>query len=482
MGKRLSGFLQVALVLIASAFGPRARAADGAVRIDRATHGVSTRYYSNTGFDKAEGRRNARPGQQLRCDGRCDLSMRHGVTIVMRRGAILRPASALFIRLPGEERARRCDAVELLGGEIVLERKEGNASPLVIQVAGRQLALWHGRVRMKARRGGVGLMVESGRSSLKAGAWRALRPRRAYGVDDDVVERPAVVRPRWWPGAVGDRPMSLIALGTAGDVSLAWSPVAGAARYVLEVSASADFETLVAERTVDAPATHAPLRLDHGRHFARIFALDPDGFRSPASATRQAGVVRIGLPSGAALARRGRIKLPHQESLTLFDHEALEMRRLGHRFAPAPAGLIARDHNAVVLLRFKGDRHTRTSFWLQKQALDVRFSMTPKQPMWPWHDITIEARVHAEGAPPDLDELGLRFSTFLDGRPISARYKRHGAVFVARVARRFVRKPVLLSTEARDGSGNVLGRGFVEVLGATRRAVAADPRVRHLLR
>ncbi len=455
---------------------------DGRVRVESASHGVSLRYYSNVPFEPRKVS-SLRPGQQLRCEGRCVLAMAHGVKVELSQGAVVRSSSPLFVKLPNEERARRCLVFDVLDGEIAVTRPKVDAAPLLLQVSGHQLALDRGRIRLRAKPAGLGALVDSGRAWVRTDTWTALRPGRSYSVADGVVEeRQAVVQPRWSPSSEEDRPMTLAASGSGRAPSVAWAPVAGAARYHVEASTTSSFEEVLAPAVVEAPSTHVTLPLESGRHFVRVFAVDVEGFRSEASVVRQAGAVRVSLPPGGVLTTTGRMRLPAGTKVRLHQHEALELGLSHKTFIAAPRELTAAEDGYRVVLRFANDPHARAGFVLEQFALSVHFAMTPQQPIWPWDDITIRASFHTEGGVLDLAALDPRFAVFVSGRPIEARWQRSGDGFVAKVARRFVERPVLMSVVATRGSGGTLGRSFLEILGASHAAVVADHRVRHLAR
>jgi hypothetical protein len=223
------------------------------------------------------------------------LQLRENVLVVIYGGA--------GTALSGTTPLRKSGAVELVQGELRLSLAELRNEPLDLRTPSAQVA---------ARSRDTSVAVDR-ESTSRVSVMDGLATVRAQGNAVDVPEgqgtrvalgkppeppRPLPEAPRW---AQEGRDVRLWIEGRGADAPLAWTPVASAASYRLELARDEGFGDRLREEGVEAaPAPAAVLEaLEPGRYFARVRAIDAAGLLGRPSEPKRVDVLRVRIERGA---------------------------------------------------------------------------------------------------------------------------------------------------------------------------------------
>jgi len=467
--------LLASLVLTAavSAFAfPAAAAPISDPRLIEGQPFARTRYHHNLPFVPLDHLRGLRIGEHLTCSRLCKLRLDDGTVVTLSPGAEVAGASPTFHRFDDEEMARRCMALEVVSGEVAIERA-AVPKPFVLQTAsGVVVTVEEGtaRVAVHADRTAV-VTSEEGAAYDRARRWVPLAPHQLHVVRPQgrVESHPVVTPPIWQRDDRDHRPLGLAVKGPHSAVGGAWKPIPGAAGYIVEIATDATFATMTKRLELDGEAEHFQISLPEGRYETRVTATDVEGMVSATSAPMAMRVVRAAMPEGGFMPDARVMVVPEESHVRLLDVNDLQVSIDSHGFLPAPTELMApaRDHHQVAI-RMASDPRSETVFRLEKRALQAQVQMTPRLPAWPEDDIQATVRLADPSGHIDPATFVPALEVRIAGAPVAARWERHGATWRTSIDGRFLDGPSLVEVLAKDDRGKWLGWGFVEVVSRRR--------------
>jgi hypothetical protein len=193
-------------------------------------------------------------------------------------------------------------------GVFVLRVPEG-ARSLVLVTPSCAITLSRGEAMVRADGRRTRVTIVRGRARLRAmGREVAMRDWMGAKVE---LNQPAAPRPLVGaPTFRGTFPSTYTFGGTV-DVPVTWGAPRGtsAVRYRVQVSREQDFDALLGEHTVSAPATTHTLRLPAGRFFVRVMGIDADELEGRWSATQTIEIAGPRVLPGAE-GRMARVAVP----------------------------------------------------------------------------------------------------------------------------------------------------------------------------
>jgi hypothetical protein len=428
-----------------------------------------------------EGRELA-PGETIRCPHGCELSWGTEMRAVLERDAVVAVEAARFVRFTSSM-ALRCPVIALVAGAVTVE--VAGEVPLIAQTSANDTAaIVGGRADIRRSGDGVAIAPAGASVSLRRGArWEALEGAALYHLAaSGVTGRERIAPPVWQVGSLSHRPLALATALPRADVSLAWTRVAHASAYHVEIARDEAFNDVVKRHVVDASADQLTLSVEEGAYHARSYSADGDGFWSTPSAALQIRVMRVALPTGGDVLGDGSIVLPKATTLRMLDHRGIDVAlhdggffRASREITVGPA--------AAQRLRFRltGDPASESTFIVRRRALRAEISFAPNNPTWPNDALKVRVKLNDPTGRVDTTTVKPRFTLRIGGRVVPAHFRFDGSHWVADVVGREIGSPQLLRLDVGDGAGDSLGRAYLEVVAAPREPVA-KPAARRLER
>jgi hypothetical protein len=417
----------------------------------------------------------ARIGWQLRCPNGCTVADADGSRLTLEAKAHILVLDQSFVRTDGRESAVRTSTYKLLDGHVAASVPRSGRG-LVIESKGASLAVGRGgaaRVSLKggmvafgAVEGGVHVRTESTR-------WTELRPGQAARVAGSAVSPPRelIGAPSWTVSGVGAGPIGLAPNHAEASVGGAWSRVAGAVGYRVQIARDAAFrdifETIVTEPGVSSFATRAPI----GGYFARVSAIDPDGLESVASPARQMRVVAVGLPAGGISDSAKRtLVLPEARPLRVEGGEGVELALDKPYFGSPNVDVHAVAAGTRRLwVRLKNDWSSATAFNVERRALHAQIEMTPHNARWPTDPIDITVKLEDPSGLEDPTSIEPELRVMVNLEEVRTTWTRSGTTWRAHLPPRKIGNNTVVRVIAVDEHKNQLGRAFLEIEPAPRK-------------
>ncbi|MEO7736224.1 MAG: hypothetical protein ABIY55_35020 [Kofleriaceae bacterium] len=246
------------------------------------------------------------------------------------------------------------ERLELSAGELVIE-VPARVTTISALVASREILaapLVGAKVRVRfdaARRSpsalGLTVAVDDGEARFSTrGAWhRITRGQVVEALADQTVSTPsALPAAPEWAATIGqcgasptvatarrpaDCPIAVVTSDAeVASLTMAWSDVAAASGYRVEVATDETFARVIARGDTVERLFTTPLPT--GRYFARVAGLGAQRMPGPASAARELRVVRVELPAGT-VAREDAWMLPPGSARSSATRRASSSRRAG---------------------------------------------------------------------------------------------------------------------------------------------------------
>lgn len=433
---------------------------------------AKTRFHANLPFVALDHPRGLRIGEHLTCTSECKLQLHDGTTVALSPGAEVAGASPSFHRFGGEEMARRCIAIEVVAGEVAVERPASPLPFVLLTGAGVVVTVEHGTARVATHDDRVAVVTAGEGAAFERGRrWERLAADQLHVVSRDGQRQshPVVTAPTWAHDDPDHRPLGLAVEGPHSLVGGAWKPVDGAAQHVVEIATDATFATMTKRLELEGDATHFAASLPEGRYHARVTATDVEGMVSGTSPPIALRVLRAALPEDGFMPDPSVMVVPEDSTVRLLDGDDVQVSFDSRGFLPAPKTLPApaRDHHRVQI-RLASDPSSVTEFRLEKRALQANVRMTPRLPAWPEDRIQAVVRLDDPSGHIDPETFVPALEVRIAGAPVAARWERHGATWRTSIDGRYLDGPSLVEVLAKDGRGKWLGWGFVEVVSRRR--------------
>lgn len=413
------------------------------------------------------------------------LQLALGATIELAPGASAALVGHLAIHIPriGKLSAARID---LGSGEIAImapaAASPADRRPVLVQGEGGLVALCLSG-KMVARemgsrrgdpRGGLAVATTEGDVHFAArGGFHALPEGQLVELHGDrptAPPRPIIARPEWHheEGLESSGPLAVVTSKDAtAALTLRVEPTYGASAYDVEVAGDEAFSSLIWRHSAPGSATAITTSpLAPGRYFARIRARGPEGLPGLHGPTRALRVALAELPAGGFVDGRG-LELPRNRPLKWDDPAGLEIS-IDHRgFGRAGPELgLMRNEPTVAEVRLLGERGV-VPLLLLPSAVRAEITLGPKLAVWPTDPVDVEVRLvstRAEAAGSAQARFDPRLRVVVNLAEVPVSWRREGDLFRATVDRPVgAPGPWVVRVEARDPSGNSIGRGFLEV-------------------
>ena len=433
---------------------------------------AKARFYRNLPFRPFKHLTGLKIGEHLTCSGMCKLRMDDGTIVTLSPGAEVAAASPSFHRFDGAEMARRCIALELVSGEVSVERP-AYPKPFVLQsAAGIVVTIERGTARVAAHGDRVALVASEDGAAFQWGRrWETLAPHELHVVrrEGKRESHPVVTAPEWAREDTDHRPLGLAVAGPHSLVGGAWTPVPGAAHYVVEIATDATFATMTKRLELEGDQSHFATSLPEGRYHARVTATDVESMVSATSPPIALRVLRAALPEGGFMPDSRTMVVPADAHVRLLDGDDIQVSMDNRGFLPAPNELAAPAREVHrVAMRLASDPSSVTEFRLEKRALQANVMMTPRLPAWPEDDIQAVVQLDDPSGHIDPETFVPALEVRIAGAPVATRWERKGATWRTSIDGRYLDGPSLVEVFARDDRGKWLGWGFVEVVSRRR--------------
>ncbi|MGD0527030.1 MAG: hypothetical protein ABSE49_17935 [Polyangiaceae bacterium] len=375
--------------------------------------------------------------------------------------------------------------LELTDGEvdITMPSAASGEHAFLVTSKGGTLTDWRGRMHVAARADTTAVVVYDGavvvgsnKQSFRAGDGTAVVLHKDGGADKSQAF-PAV--PTWEGGGSGPPSFAVVPEGAPATLGLAWAPAAGAKSYRVQVATDPGMTQIVRRAAVGDPSFSlaAPTA---GVHFwAQVRAVGAEGLIGAWSAPRALRAVHFRLPSGGFVARDGVVVLPDGATLPLADAEGLEVAYENVRPGTPPVAPILYWAKLGGPLRPADDAPLRVAH-LRDPALGVETRVTiahrqlradvellPKQ-AHARDPIDVRAVVSDPSGRVDVSAENVTLQAMADLDPVAVAWQHTTVdgrgVWTGRIAPRRDTGPSVVRVVVKDGLGQEIGRGFLEMV------------------
>jgi hypothetical protein len=289
--------------------------------------------------------------------------------------------------------------------------------------------------------------------------------------------RPIPAAPQWaGDPAAGSFVVAPAETRTA--VKLAWKPVRGAASYRVVIAADPRMSRVIEVATTAETSFEMMERPPATRYWAQVRAVGPEGIVGEGSSPRPLRVLHYLTPAGAFVARDGPVVLRPGETVSLSGADGVEQ---SYTTSGAPSVSVPlywskvdgafglpddpEVPERVVHLRDPGVAG-ETILRLARRQLRADIELTPKDAR-AGDPIDVRAVVWDPSGRIDGENEGVSLKTTLDIDPLVVAWQRAGNVWTAHIPRRALTGPTVIRVVATDDRGTEIGRGFLELEGAT---------------
>jgi len=377
--------------------------------------------------------------------------------------------------------------VELTDGEMDITMPvagKGEHAFLVSTRAGT-LTDWRGRMHVMARGDTTSVVVYDGavvvgsnRQSFPVTAATALVLHKGGDADKS---HPVPPVPSWDGAAAGGPPsFAVVAEGTNALLGLAWAPASGAASYRVQVGTDAEMSHIVQSAAVGEPHFSLPAPAAGVHYWAQVRSVGAEGIVGAWSAPRALRVLHYRLPSGAFVARDGVVVLPDGTSLPLTDADGIEIsyENLRPDLPPPSAAPSLYWSKLGGPLRLTDDAPMRvahlrdpglgveTRVVLARRQLRAEVTLQPTQAQAS-DPLDVRAVVFDPTGRVDLASESITLEAMVDLDPVAVAWQHANeatrSVWTGRIGPRRFHGPSVVRVVVKDGLGQEIGRGFVEI-------------------
>jgi hypothetical protein len=273
--------------------------------------------------------------------------------------------------------------------------------------------------------------------------------------------------------------------GLGAMLTLAWTPVAGAAGYRVEFAEDPAMSRIVRTAPVGDTRLAVPAPAGGAKTWVHVRAVGADGVLSDWSSPRAMRVLHYRLPSGSFVARDGVLVLPMGSSVSLIDAGGIEMAYENVRpGVPPVAGPVLYWAKLAGPLHMADDAPLRIVH-LQDAALGIQahvalarreiradVDLLPKRAR-ATDPIEVRAVVSDPSGRIDTSSEPVTLEAMVDLDVVPIQWQRSSNVWTGRIPpRRDLGRPSVVRVVVKDGLAQEIGRGFVE----TGSAGSADSR------
>ena len=374
--------------------------------------------------------------------------------------------------------------LELTDGEIDITMPvaaKGEHAFLVTTKAGT-LTDWRGRMHVAARGDATAVVVYEGavvvgsnKQSFPVGDGTAIVLHKG-GDTDKSRAFPSV--PSWDGAGSGPPSFAVVPEGAGAMLGIAWAPAAGAASYRVQIASDAGMSQIVQRAAIGDPR-FAGAASGAGVHlFAQVRAVGAEGLVGAWSTTRTLRAAHFRLPSGGFVARAGVVVLPAGGSLPLADADGLEVAYENIRPGAPPAAPILYWAKLGGPLRLADDAPLRiahlrdaalgveTRVALAHRQLRADVDLQPRKAR-PSDPIDVRAVVWDPSGRVDLSTENVTLEAMADLDAVAVAWQHTTVeargVWTGRIAPRKDKGPSVVRVIAKDGLGQEIGRGFIEM-------------------
>ncbi len=415
---------------------------------------------------------------QARCEKPCTIKANDDVSIELEPGSVVMLRDHFFVPVVPNAPMTRARQVELVKGHITaVSSGRPGAMPVVVQHELAYVAVQSGRVEIALR--GDDVLVSSSETQARVAVrrgWSTVEPNHTILLtrEGPAAPKAKLAQPLW---DVEDsrcvQALAFVKPSEKGGIGGCWKPIDRARAYQVEIAKDPDFTDI--EQVVETTEPSWSAERDPGRWFARVRAVDAEGFRSDVSESRAMGVAPVRMPDGSLLdASHRTLIVPDGCQVEFLDPAGLQVAIDRGTFIALPAVFrLAGDSERKLRIRYQGERHDSSVFSVQKRQLRAAIELSPRVASWPTDPIDILVRVEDPSGLWNLNSLEPKFQVLVGMTETKVDWSRSGATWAARLPPRDLAGPTVVRVIARDQFGLQLGRNFLEV-DYGRRALASS--------
>jgi hypothetical protein len=305
---------------------------------------------------------------------------------------------------------------------------------------------------------------QSGLTTVTQGSKLARLPnsvKRVYQGRNGFVDRPLLDTTRW----VGGRRIWIAASGRSVPVAgYVWSPVRGAAGYLVALRELASQRTVTQSRVSGPQVESFPQPLNPGRYEVDIAGIDSDGFVSCNRTKIPVTVVGVELPGGAIALPKDTVVVAAEQQVKLTYAEGLTLTTADHRSGvpgTEPFGLERLDR-AAILIHPPGGGDTSTLTLVRRQPL-VSTWVGPKLATWPDDAVLLQVSFVDQQGRPTPQDIEPAVHVLVGVDPVEVEWDKQGSLWQARLPPMRDPGPWVVRLEVVDQYGVVIGRDFAEI-------------------
>jgi hypothetical protein len=406
-----------------------------------------------------------------------EMTLPDGVTIALDPGAVVQWGSAT--RLPSEtNHYTRGYHLLLEDGELEVRMPpapKGQHAFLVETRAGT-LTDWRGQLHIMVRGNTTAAAIYEGALVVGSngqgfavydGAGILIRK----GVNPDKT-RGIPATPGW---DTSRNPLALVTGQNGATLDFAWTPVADAACYRVEIATDPTMVRTVM-RTSTSEAHFTATELTKGsRYWARVRAVGAEGIVGEWSAPRPLRVVHYEIPDGAFVASDGAIVLADGGAVSLPDADGLQVAyetgsgqagrfAIPLYWASVTGSLRLRDGAAMRVAHLRDPAlNAETRLLLARRELTAAVDLEPKNVHWPPDSIDARVVLRDPSGRIDTSQAQVTIETQLNLSPFAIQWQRHGDTWAGRIAPHLIGGASVLRVRVVDDQGVEIGAGFVDI-------------------
>jgi hypothetical protein len=276
-----------------------------------------------------------------------------------------------------------------------------------------------------------------------------------------------------WDSASGG--LSLGPADAEPEVALAWSPVANAAEYRVEVALDRTMVRVVQRATTHDPHFRATVPAGVNRTWVHVRAVGSEGIVGAWSPARAIRAARYTLPDGAFVARDGVLVVPSDATVAIRNGDGLEVAYenvtgSGRGFAvPLYWGKLSgplhlADEAPVRIAHIRDPAiGAEARLVLARRQLVADVAIGPPKARWPGDPVDVRVDVRDPSGRIDATGEAVSVGATLDLTPLDVAWEHHGASWRARIMPRLIGSSSIVRVVVRDARGGEIGSGFLEL-------------------
>jgi hypothetical protein len=265
------------------------------------------------------------------------------------------------------------------------------------------------------------------------------------------------------------------------SIDVAWSPVAGASEYRVEVALDPTMVRVISRGTTQGShyIVNLPAAANTGRTWVHVRAATTDGIVGEWSAPRPIHAVHYTLPEGSFVARDGAVVMPEGTTIPVANADGLQVAyenvtTLSQSFAvplywstlSGPIRMSETSPMRIVHVRDPAMGGSEARLILARRQLRADVDLGPAHARWPADPLNARVEVRDPSGRIDVAREPVTVEAMLNLTPLPVSWTHDGASWRGHIAPRLIGDSSVVRVVVKDAQGAEIGRGFLELAGS----------------